>query len=263
MLGSEGVSVAAATRQEFFEAVHHVGTKPGLALSEEVQRRLFGLHSRATRGVPPAKVLVGEHEEHWKAWCEAGALSEAAAMQEYVDLVVRHDPDFYNRDESDTEMPASALPATIVEQLAAANIRAAGSRAAQSSNLEDAMARADVFEAARAGKGLAPFLPHDRDAVDADGLTPLIHAVDAEQAEAVVELLLASASLNLADPQGATALHYAALLGADALVEQLLAGGADPRLVDEDGASPADAAGGEGHTSLADKLAEASARFDG
>mmetsp|Transcript_45582 Transcript_45582/g.132093 ORF Transcript_45582/g.132093 Transcript_45582/m.132093 type:complete len:268 (-) Transcript_45582:221-1024(-) len=247
---------AEALRQEFCEAVQHVGTSPGVKLTEAVQRRLFGLHCRVTRGRPPAQVPAGEHEEQWQAWCEAGEVSEAAAMQEYVDLVARCDPE-YIHGSGDSEMPPSELPPGIREQLAAAGLHVGAKDAGAADE------PADVFAAARAGKGLSPFLPAQRDAVDADGLTPLIHAVDAEQSDAVAELLLAGAAPDAADPQGSRALHYAALLGSEAIAEQLLAAGADPRVLDVDGASPAETAREEGHATLADKLAEACAKYHG
>jgi len=79
----------------------------------------------------------------------------------------------------------------------------------------------------------------------------------------VAALLLAGASPHIADPQGAVALHYAALLGSESLVRQLLAAGADPRVLDEDGASPSDAARSEKYDALAMLLSEATASFAG
>lgn len=245
-------------RHDFSEAVKYVDTRKGAALPESAQRRLFGLYTRATKGVPPPQVPPGQHEEHYAAWCEAGQLSEVEAMEEYIDTVGRNDPQYLKLDDSgdDAEMPESELPAGVKEQLAAAGIRGA------SPTGTDGVPQ-DVFAAARAGTGLAPFLPSDADAVDADGLTPLIHAVDAEQTGSVSELLLCGADVNRADPQGSTALHYAALLGNAALAEQLVAAGADPRILDEDGSSPADTAGSEGHADLGRMLAEAVAKFHG
>eukprot|EP00928_Gymnodinium_smaydae_P056619 TRINITY_DN39984_c0_g1_i1.p1 TRINITY_DN39984_c0_g1~~TRINITY_DN39984_c0_g1_i1.p1 ORF type:complete len:275 (+),score=45.69 TRINITY_DN39984_c0_g1_i1:56-826(+) len=236
-------------KQEFLAAVKFVGTKPGLNIGEDAQRRLYGLHCQATQGKSPAQKPQDLHEEQWKAWCEVGQLSSAAAMQEYIDLVTRCAPDFLTYDERDEEMPASEAPPAIQEQLKAAGLH--------QKSASDSASAADVFSAARSGANLAPFLPDSRDSVDADGLTPLIHAVDAEQVEAVNELLLASASVNIADPQGSTPLHYAALLGHAEIVDLLLGAGANPRLLDEEKATAADVARGEGHTELAEKLADA------
>lgn len=255
MTGASGAVDAAAlvaTREEFSDAVRHAGTKDGLGFSEATQRRLFGLHARATRGEPPP-APAGGCEEQWMAWREAGGLSELAAMQEYIDTVSRHDPDFVFG--ADEEMPASELPPALQAQLEASGMKRSPEPIAH--------AAGDIFEAVRAGAPLAAFLPAHRNAVDDDGLTPLIIAVDSGRAEAVAELLLANASVDTSDAQGATALHYAGLLGAEALAEQLLAAGADPRKVDEDGNTPADAAREEGHEALASAMAEASARFVG
>ncbi|CAE8637083.1 unnamed protein product [Polarella glacialis] len=249
-----------ALRQEFQEAVKYIGTKPDLRLAEAVQRRLFGLHTRAERGAPPPQAPPGENEEQWLAWSETAELTDLGAMREYLDLAARHVPDMImdglDGMQGGQELPASELPAAMREQLEAAGIR-------QASDRGSAPVSGDVFEAAREGGALASFLPSQRDAVDSEGLTPLIHAVDAERADAVAELLLAGANPSLADAQGATPLHYAALLGAQELAEQLLAAGADPRKLDEEGASPADAARSEGHAALAEVLADATARYHG
>eukprot|EP00930_Biecheleria_cincta_P073610 TRINITY_DN60888_c0_g1_i1.p1 TRINITY_DN60888_c0_g1~~TRINITY_DN60888_c0_g1_i1.p1 ORF type:complete len:260 (+),score=68.42 TRINITY_DN60888_c0_g1_i1:116-895(+) len=244
--------------QEFLEAVKHVGTSPGLALPGTVQRRLFGLYARVKHGVSTPQPAPGQHEEQWRAWDETRELSETAAMQEYIDLVSKHDPDWLLSDgQEDQEMPGSELPPDIKEQLARAGLKEAASCGNSSRT------PSDVFTAARTGASLANFIPAQQNAKDEDGLTPLIHAVDAEMADAVAELLLAGANPDLADPQRATPLHYAAILGSRNLVEQLLAGGADPRKADEDGASPADVARAEGHADLAEMLAEATAKFHG
>merc|ERR1719362_346665 len=161
-------------------------------------------------------------------------------MQEYVDMVSKHDASFLMDEGGGNGDAKTGDPVS-----------------------EDANASADIFAAARAGAKLAGFLPQGCDLVDDEGLTALIHAVDAEQHEAVAELLLANADPDRADPQGSTPLHYAALLGSTALAEQLVAAGADPRRVDEDGVSPSDAAATEGHKALAEMLSEAAARFCG
>lgn len=242
-----------ATRTEFLDAVKYVGTRPNLRLDESVQRRLFGLHTQATRGEPPKTMPADMPEEHWQVWAEVADLSAFQAMQEYIDTITRHVPEFLTTDGDDAEegaQPASELPPGIMEQLAAAGFKQGG---AQGSVVQVS----DVFEAARSSAGLAGFLPGQRDAVDEEGLTPLIHAVDAEQDRAVEQLLEAGASPNCVDPQGQAPLHYAALLGSTELAQTLLAAGADPSLKDEDGASPADVARSEGHEDLAKILVAA------
>ncbi|CAE8638370.1 unnamed protein product [Polarella glacialis] len=187
-------------RRSISEAVKYIGTKPDLRLAEAVQRRLFGLHTRAERGAPPPQAPPGENEEQWLAWSETAELTDLGAMREYLDLAARHVPDMImdglDGMQGGQELPASELPAAMREQLEAAGIR-------QASDRGSAPVSGDVFEAAREGGALASFLPSQRDAVDSEGLTPLIHAVDAERADAVAELLLAGANPSLADAQGA------------------------------------------------------------
>jgi len=231
---------------EFVEAVQHIGTKTGLRISEEDQRRLFALHTRATRGPPPSSAPSGMHDEHFRAWTETEKLSKKQALEEYIEIVHRVDPDYFLKDNEEESKPSSQLPPEVRKQLEAAGIREFAS--------VDASCLEDVFSSARSGSDLAPFLPSERDAKDEDGITPLIHAVDAEQSGAVAQLIKAKANLDIADPQGATALHYAALLGAMPIAKQLINAGADPTLLDEDDATPADTARSNDHSALAEFL---------
>lgn len=241
---------AEATREEFTDAVQYCGTRPNLKLSEEVQRRLFGFHCRATRGAPPQdappKDLV---EEQWKAWLEIPDMSKQQAMQGYIDLLVEHEPDFMlgDLDDEPATKPASELPPGILEQLATAGIKETGPNAAQRGDAAD---HSGIFAAAREGRKLDSFLPDGLNAVDEDGNTPLIHAVDANQVEAVDQLLQARAAVDHKDSQGQTALHYAALLGGHDVARKLLLARADPSIKDEDGQTPADVAREEGEEDL-------------
>ena len=257
---------AAALKDEFDAAVEHLTqltmastTLDGPELTEAVERRLFSLHARVTRGVPPAEPPAKADEaEQWAAWDETRAMSAEAAQQEYIDLVRRHTAGFDALDELDGDGGgdgegggggADELPDGLEAQLEAAGYRMADRGADKRGE------PANVFEAARAGAGLAGFLPAECDAVDADGLSPLHHAVDAEQGDAVKLLLAAGASANALDAQRSTPLHYAALLGEGALAAMLLEAGGDAAACDEDGRTPAELAAAEGHTELAGKLA--------
>lgn len=220
--------------EDFEDAVRYVGESLKTSPSEEEQRRLFGLHCRATRGLPPEAPLEGQ-EEQWAAWAEASNLSAPEAMREYVDLVGQVDPEYLLSGEDAADCRPPPTPG-------------AQARAAE-----------NVFEAARSSAGLLALLPQHKDDVDADGLTPLIHAVDADMADNVNALLLSSADVNLVDPQGCGPLHYAAMLGFAGIAEQLLNAGADPRTQDVDGQTPADAAREEGYAELAASLEAAMA----
>jgi ankyrin repeat protein len=63
--------------------------------------------------------------------------------------------------------------------------------------------------------------------------------------------------VNAVDPRGWTALHLASAFGYTATVLKLLASGADTTLLTADGRSPADLAATNGHSKLADQLAQA------
>jgi len=235
--------------------VKYSGTRLKVPLEESVQRRLFGLHARATRGPPPGEAPKGDEEEHWKAWSEAGDFSQLEAMQQYIDLIVKHDPDFLIcGSDSEGDRPGNEMPPDVAATLAAAGYKQKSSGSADWAST----GRRDIFELARGGAGsigdLAARASREKDAVDADGLTPLLHAVDAECLEAVDVLLHARADVNTADPQRSTPLHYAALLGNEELVRRLLDARADPASQDEDGASPAEVARAEGHSELAELL---------
>ena len=238
---------AAALKDEFDAAVEHLTqltmastTLDGPELTEAVERRLFSLHARVTRGVPPAEPPAKADEaEQWAAWDETRAMSAEAAQQEYIDLVRRHTAGFDALDELDGDGGgdgegggggADELPDGLEAQLEAAGYRMGGPRRRQ------ARRAGECLEAARAGAGLAGFPAED--AVDADGLSPLHHAVDAEQGDAVKLLLAAGASANALDAQRSTPLHYAALLGEGALAAMLLEAGGDAAACDEDGRSP-------------------------
>eukprot|EP00746_Dinoflagellata_sp_MGD_P168484 gnl/MRDRNA2_/MRDRNA2_99981_c0_seq1.p1 gnl/MRDRNA2_/MRDRNA2_99981_c0~~gnl/MRDRNA2_/MRDRNA2_99981_c0_seq1.p1 ORF type:complete len:254 (+),score=77.25 gnl/MRDRNA2_/MRDRNA2_99981_c0_seq1:79-840(+) len=245
---------AEAIRQEFLQAYDLVGTQAArLNLSETVQRRLFGLYCRATRGVAPQGPEDDDDgsRQQWEAWHDVSELSELEAMSEYVDLVNQHDTDGQG---VFVDEPCGELPPEVRKQLEMAGMRPATSPGGQAGG-----SAVDVFTAAREAdpRELLRFLPGQVDAVDSDGLTPLIHAVDGERIESVKALLEAGASVNLSDSQGSSPLHYAALLGASDIVSVLLDAGADAKQVDEDGVTPADAARGEGHHELAEMLAKA------
>ena len=83
---------AAALKDEFDAAVEHLTqltmastTLDGPELTEAVERRLFSLHARVTRGVPPAEPPAKADEaEQWAAWDETRAMSAEAAREEAI-----------------------------------------------------------------------------------------------------------------------------------------------------------------------------------
>jgi acyl-CoA-binding protein len=79
---------SAQLAEDFASAVNLVNTTSlGGALSEEQQRRLYGLHMRATRGLAPETPPDGVQAEQFTAWRDASNPSAEAAMEEYVGVV--------------------------------------------------------------------------------------------------------------------------------------------------------------------------------
>ncbi|KAL1520648.1 hypothetical protein AB1Y20_022221 [Prymnesium parvum] len=227
---------ALALRRDFEAAVERLGTSTSLPpIDEAVQRRLFGLFHRATPTAP-----LPTAAEQLQACEEAAALSEEEAMREYVAILDALAPgDVFDSDDDAPPPPsASCLAACGAE----------GTRGA-----------AGVFEAARRGAGVDAFLPAERDATDEDGLTPLHHAVDAEEERAVEALLRSGAAVDARDGMRCTPLHYAALLGASGIARRLLEAGADPLLLDDEGKDAVAIARAEGHAATADLIAAAAA----
>jgi len=232
---------------DFADAVKLLGTSRfGAALPEEQQRRLYGLHTRATRGAAPDEPPEGMHADQWAAWREAGRCQTAeAAMEEYmgaVELASLEAEDEAN-DRGAAPQGVDDLPPGIREQL-----ERAGLIDADAPELDEVV---DIFEAARlGGAAVETYLqvggglwPATVMALrDADGLSALHHAVDAGCSSSVVALLAAKAFVDLACTAGQTPLHYAAMLDAPDLAKLLLEAGASTGVKDSDGATPADLA---------------------
>lgn len=92
--------------------------------------------------------------------------------------------------------------------------------------------------------------------VDATGRTPLMHATSAQMecVKAVEVLLSRGANYNLADPEGYTALMFAAWRGYAASAKCLLAAGADPNATDFEGRTALDHAKAEGKDAVVEIL---------
>ena len=87
----------------------------------------------------------------------------------------------------------------------------------------------------------------------------LIAAVRARDGAAVTRLLAESADVNARQPDGATALHWAAHHDDLETVEQLLAAGADPRAANDYGATPVWLAATNGNAAIVATLLKAGA----
>lgn len=238
-------------RETFIEAIEHM-SKTKTALSEETQRRLFGLFHRA-QASPTDKM----EEEQKAAVAAESHLTREEAMKAYVDLVEAKDPTFLFDEEAEgpscsKEKPLSEMPKALLEQLEAGGIKMISQAEAEAAEL-------NVFEAARAGSGLARHLPAGALATDEMELTALHHAVDAEQLSAAKALLQAKADPNAVDADGSTPLHYAITIGSVELVQLLVESGADRAIKDEDGNDAAMLAKSLGQTKLEPLLASGSA----
>mmetsp|Transcript_64312 Transcript_64312/g.171531 ORF Transcript_64312/g.171531 Transcript_64312/m.171531 type:complete len:170 (-) Transcript_64312:239-748(-) len=166
-------------------------------------------------------------------------------MREYAGIVEALEDLFESDDEGDGNVPEDVRQ-QLAEQL---NLHGGGVLHDETHD--------DIFAAARGGSDVSGLLSSQRELAaqtDEEGLTPLHHAVDAENTAAVDALLEVGASVDARDGMQSTPLHYAAMLGATAVAQRLLKAGADPKLLDEDGKSAAAIARGEGHGDLADLL---------
>ncbi len=123
---------------------------------------------------------------------------------------------------------------------------------------------AEIHDAAQAGdvariKALLTADPGSANAKDADGWTPLLHAVSGDSAAAVAALLDAGADVRAATSEGGTALHNAS---SPAVAELLLARQADVRAVDRLGATPLHDAAAAGRKEVAEVLLAHGAEVD-
>jgi uncharacterized protein len=96
----------------------------------------------------------------------------------------------------------------------------------------------------------------------------LLEAVKRRDHKAVSRLLAAKVNVNAAEPDGATALAWAAYLDDEETAARLLAAGANPNTADEYGETPLTLACANGDATLVDKLLRAgaetnAARWDG
>ena len=88
---------------------------------------------------------------------------------------------------------------------------------------------------------------------------PLIQAVKDENAKAFQVLIRQKSNVNAAQPDGATALAWAAYLDHPTMVEALLAAGAEVNVTDEYGETPLTLACSTGNHAIVEKLLTAGA----
>ena len=218
-----------ATRADFFEAVEYVNTQ-AVQLSDDAQRKLFGLHCVATNGAPPPndspsfrtlyENMPDAEREKDAAW--------RAAHDEHPTTLERHAGLCGRSRARGAGLPAHGAgggrvgrparqgqkrPERVRHQRVRRAAAAAGPR-----RLRGSQGRAASLKA---------FGDFDVNEIDDYHLTPLIHAVDAEREDSARLLLDAGADVNKSDDDGSTPLHYAALLGSMPLATLLADRGAD------------------------------------
>lgn len=100
----------------------------------------------------------------------------------------------------------------------------------------------------------------DKDPRDGNGMTPLLLAANMN-CEKVVRLLVASGADREAreNRQGLRPIHFAAMMGHDAVIVALLEAQADKNALDSEGSSPLHYAAGAGHAGAVKVLLDAGA----
>eukprot|EP00035_Acanthoeca_spectabilis_P038121 m.50301 g.50301 ORF g.50301 m.50301 type:complete len:308 (+) comp9004_c0_seq2:175-1098(+) len=236
---------------DFKEAVDYLSNAEdaGRRLSEAQQRSLYGLFQVATEGAAPPEFDKSRYQAvaQWEAHAAVGSLSKPAAMTAYCALLAEAIPEYLFSDEDPTaapsERPAEELPDDLRAQLDDRLNLGGGGAANGTADPETpggalcAAAAAGRLDAVQRLLASAPDAMNDRDA-DTNA-TALMLACDREHLD-VVQLLLQQPNLSLdaADADGMTALHYAVTVGSVETVRALLVAGANPTLADADGVTP-------------------------
>ena len=265
--------------RDFAAAVEHINHAKGQVLPENIQRQLFSIWCRVTQGPPPPgpppSGLDAAKQAQFVAWQDTAGLypTKLEASTAYVELVTQHDSLWREEGSQDQKN----IPTHIKAQLKQSGIRVVASTSssdvdsAASSSLSDSEEDSEkketkttavvapvksIFEAVRAGRRYAMFLPKEANAIDPETASSvLMIAVDSEQVEAVAALLAAGSDVNWVDPEdGSTVLHCAALLGSLPIVQLLLNAGADPLFKDSDGLTCIDVAEQEHLTNIVEVL---------
>lgn len=99
----------------------------------------------------------------------------------------------------------------------------------------------------------------DVDSTDAQGWTPIMHAIAGQQPEVVEFYLAKSASLRTCDDAGWTPLIFASYYGTASVVQSLIAKGAEVDAITRRGTSALIAATGNGHADIVEVLLVAKA----
>ncbi|XP_022696404.1 acyl-CoA-binding domain-containing protein 6-like isoform X2 [Varroa jacobsoni] len=194
---------------------------------------LYARYKQATEGPcttdRPSRWFDVKNKQKWDAWKALGKVSKDLAMQEYIALVKKLDPEFSEETKYGAEASRS-------KEIGGGFGISVSTPLNQETCIEDRSKT--VFDWAKEGnvEYVEKLLDTDSLPVDEDGLTPLHWACDRGHL-ALVEALLKRFPdrINVTDPAQQTPLHYASYCSHSEVVALLMKSGADPTLKDEDG----------------------------
>jgi len=252
-----------ALQTSFEEAIHHVHHNDILGLTEEIEKRLFGLFQQVMAGPAPRVCPNPASEEQrmkWEVHASVGNISRAQAMQAYVDLVGAADPSFLFQEEASDPRTRSPAAQAFLQQLEEESAAFCNELSCWqhgpcllhpvevSAIPSSTSSHRPVYELAEARdvRGLLAALAQgaDPNACDELGVTGLMWAADSGNEDVAKALLaqLPTLDVNKQDDEGQTALHYCVQCDSFAIARRLIDAGAEVSLVDKEGHSPLDLA---------------------
>ena len=238
--------VAADARAQYLLGTMYLA---GLGVGEDAQRARTLFTTAAAKGEPRAAYALAALSAHatpaddaaartWLAKAAAAGHVDAARLLQAGQLPLRVDPRALATD------PALTLSMTIAAARRGDVATLAALWPLLPEEASDAFHRSVLHHAAESGavESVRWLVTHDArvDAVDAQGITPLMLAATAERADALDALLQARGQVAKVDALGNSALFYAARRGRMPQAERLVAAGLDPKLRNVGGWSAVD-----------------------
>lgn len=227
-------------QRQFEKAADKISSGCVSNLSQNDQLDLYGLFAVVKKGAAPSRgpsaLLDPRGFAKWTAWASQSHLDKNEAMSKYVELVAKHEVG-----------GKDAKKGTSTNSDGFGNKGSTGFDV--SVGQEDKLSKAskDICYWATIGdidsvqncldkQGVSP------DFRDQDGLTPLMRAVDRNEAHIVDILITAGANIDAVDEEGQTALHYAAYCEHNEMAGLLVSYGASLEKKDNEGMTPIEAA---------------------
>lgn len=227
-------------QRQFEEAAEKVSSGSLGNLSQDDQLELYGLFAVLKKGAAPSQgpsaFLDPRGFAKWTAWASKSHFIKEEAMSAYIELVERH-----------------KAAGTGVDTGTSGNSDGFGNKASSgfdiSAGQEEKMSKVlhDICYWATIGDTKSVKHCLDKQGVspdfrDQDGLTPLMRAVDRNEAHVVDILVSAGANIDAVDEEGQTALHYAAYCEHNEMAGLLVSYGASLEKKDNDEMTPLEAA---------------------